>query len=291
MANADDQKIVKKLDDVRKETPELADVIDLQQDLLKARMNVNVTITTPHYSEDTTRARFAQRIPLLRPEEMAVDSETFSDLYQQVCRITAEHRPDLAHRFAELHSLLDDDPEKVRTLASTYLEKGTLMVSGEARGSFSADEIEQRELLNFVLTHALGPFLKAYAGALTPILEQQLGPDWDNHWQDGKCPICGGEPDLAFLDEESGARHLVCSRCDSHWLFPRIKCPFCSISEPEMLTYFATDDKVYRVYTCQNCQRYLKAVDLRRAGRRLLFPVERVTMVDLDVAARDKGYF
>ena len=290
MGNADDRMIMNRLDAVRTENPELAEVIDLQQDLLKTRMKVNVTITTPHYTADLVRARFAQRMPLLRPEEMAVDSATFGDLYQQVCQTAAEHRPDLAQRFADLQSLLDDDPKTVRKLATTYLETGTLIVSDEARESFSPDEIEQRELLNFVLTHALGPFLKAYAEALEPILEQQLGHDWDKYWQHGQCPLCGGEPDLAFLDEESGARHLVCSRCDSQWKFPRIKCPFCGTSEPEMLSYFATDDNVYRVYTCQNCLRYLKAIDRRRSRRQLPFLVERVTTVDLDVIARDEGY-
>jgi FdhE protein len=265
-------------------------VIDLQQDLFKARSNVIVTITTPDYTAESIQARFAQGTPLLRPEEMAIDSETFGELYLQVCRIAAQHRPDLTDRFADLQSLLDNDPETVRNLATTYLATGTLMARDEAQEGHSPDEVEERELLNFVLTHTLGRFLKAYAEVLEPVLQQQLGNDWDRYWQDTKCPFCGGEPDLAFLDEESGGRHLVCARCDSQWRFPRIKCPFCGIIEPEMLSYFATDDSVYRVYTCQSCRRYLKAVDLRRSGRQLLPLVERVTTIDLDVAARDEGY-
>jgi FdhE protein len=232
----------------------------------------------------------AKRTALLSPDKMAVDSEAFSALYRQICRIAAHHRPDLVHQFSELVLLLDENPDQVRDLASIYLETGNLRLSDDGRVSDLSKDDEQRDLLNFVLIHALGPFLQAYAIALTPILEQHLGEDWDKSWQDGRCPICGGEPDLAFLDEESGARHLVCSRCDSSWLFPRIKCPFCRNAEPERLSYFATDDMVYRVYTCQDCRRYLKAIDLRRTHRRILFPVERVTTVDLDVAARDGGY-
>jgi hypothetical protein len=34
----------------------------------------------------------------------------------------------------------------------------------------------------------------------------------------------------------------------------------------------------------------LKAIDLRQVGRQVLFPVERVTTVAMDVAAQEEGF-
>jgi FdhE protein len=286
----DDQEILARLGEAKENNPELTEVVDLQHDLLEAQMQVQVDLAAPQYSAEEAQARFGQGVPLLRPQEMALDWEAFSILYGQVCQITAEHRPDLSAQFGDLLTLLDDNPARVRALVATYLEEGNLMATGLGRETESEEEREQKELLTFVFNHALQPFLKAYADVLVPLIEQSVDTRWDKFWRRGRCPICGGEPDLAYLDDEAGSRHLVCSRCDSQWLYPRVKCPFCDTSEPHKLSYYPSEDDVYRVYVCQNCQRYLKVIDLRRAGRRVLFPVERVTTINLDVAVREEGY-
>ncbi len=286
----DDQEIFARLREAKEKTPELTEVVDLQHDLLKAQMEVQVDLAAPEFSPEELQARLGQGVPLLRPQEMAFDWEPFSVLFRQVCKIAAQHRPDLSAQFEGLLTLLDDDPVRVKALVTTYLEEGNLAAPAMFGGTESEEVIEQKELLTFVLNHALQPFLQAWADALIPSLEQRVDPQWDRFWQQGNCPICGGEPDLAFLDDESGARRLVCSRCDTDWLFPRVKCPFCNNSEPNKLSYYPSADEAYRVYVCQECQRYLKAVDLRRVGRRVLFSVERITTVALDVAARQEGY-
>jgi len=109
---------------------------------------------------------------------------------------------------------------------------------------------------------ALKPYLEWAAERVLLHVDQE-------HWKRGHCPVCGGEPDFAYLDSETGARHLVCSRCDSQWLYRRL---------------------MYRLYVCQNCRRYLKAIDLRQVGRRILFPVERLKTLNMDLAARQEGY-
>jgi FdhE protein len=283
MATSYRQEILEELRKEKEKNPELSAVVDLQINLLETPLQIQVDPATPHYSSEETRARIGQGVPLLHPQEMALDWEAFSNLFSQVCRIAARHRPDLSSQFEELLTWLDDHPARVQALVATYLEEGNLMAAGAGQGTESKEEREQLELLTFVFNHALRPFLQSYADLLAPMVEQEL-------WQQGKCPICGGEPDFAFLDDESGARHLVCSRCDSQWLYPRIKCPFCNTSEPSKLSYFPSEDQKYRVYVSQDCRRYLKAIDLRKTGRRSLFPVERITTVALDAAAREEGY-
>lgn len=286
----DDQEILARLGEAKENNPELTEVVDLQHDLFEAQMQVHVDLAAPQYSAEEAQARFNQGVPLLRPQEMELDWEAFSILYKQICRIAAEHRPDLSDQLEGFFTLLADDPNRVRALVTTYLEQGNLMATGAGQDQEGVEEREQRELLAFVFNRALHPFLKAYADVLVPSIERSVDTNWGKLWRRGRCPICGGEPDLAFLDGQAGARHLVCSRCDTQWLYIRVRCPFCDTSEPNKLSYYPSKDDVYRVYVCENCQRYLKAVDLRRARRRVLFPVERITTVDLDLAAREEGY-
>jgi len=274
MTTNNNREILEQLQEAKKKNPGLAEVVDLQRDLIEAQRLVEVDISVPQYTTEQVRARFGEGVPLLRPQEMALDWGAFVSLYQQVCRIAAQHRSDLAAQFEKLLALVNEDPDSLRVLTTTYLEHGRLDAQ---------EQEEQGELLAFVLNHALRPFLRACADALAPVVEQQL-------WRRGRCPICGGEPDLAFLDVESGARHLICSRCDNQWLFPRTKCPFCHTSEPTSLSYYPSEDEKYRLYVCQDCQRYLKTIDLRKMRRRVLFPIERITTVVLDVAARGEGY-
>lgn len=102
------------------------------------------------------------------------------------------------------------------------------------------------------------------------------------------CPICGGEPNLALLEAERGARRLVCARCDSVWAYTRVGCPFCQSQERQ--TYFLGQGGLYRLYACPTCKRYLKTVGLRETGRHVEPAVERLLSVQMDLAARQEGY-
>ncbi len=261
------QKILQRLLQAKKQDPGLAEVVDLHHDLIEAQEHIKALLSYPERDEKEAQAQLGRGVPLLYSQEIALDWDAFSDLYKQVCRIAAQHRPDLSTQFETYLALPD---EQVRALALAYL--------GDREG-----EGDREELLAFVLNHALRPFLWGFAEAYAPLVKQET-------WQQGRCPVCGGEPDLAFLEHEPVSRHLVCSRCDSQWLYPRIKCPFCDNNDPHKLSYYPSKDEAYRVYTCENCRRYLKAVDTRKAKRRVLFPVERITTVALDIAAREQGY-
>jgi FdhE protein len=268
------QELLSQLKAVKKDNPELGEVVDLQSALAEAQTQVQIQPSIPEYAVETVHQRFGRGVPLLRPQEMALDWQTFSELYRQVCRVITHHRPDLAPQLEILLKLLEEKPENVRALTTAYLENGRLEQD---------DAAGRGELLALVLNHTLRPYLLAYARGLAAVVEQEL-------WKRARCPICGGEPDLAFLDDESGARHLVCSRCDGSWRFPRTACPFCNASDPTTLSYFPSEDEKYRLYVCESCQRYLKTIDRRKALGRLYYPAQRVSMIRLDVAAREYGY-
>jgi FdhE protein len=168
------------------------------------------------------------------------------------------------------------DPAKCLALARQRFEEG--------QADVEQDEVQDKvALAQASVDLALKPYLEWAAGQVLPYVAHE-------RWKRGYCPACGGAPDFATLDAETGARHLLCSRCNSQWRYRRLGCPFCSTIDHARLVYYPSKDGVYRLYVCQECQRYLKTIDLRQAGRTVLLPVERITTVAMDMAARQEGY-
>jgi len=141
------------------------------------------------------------------------------------------------------------------------------------------------ELLTSVVGAALKPFLFAYSRLLLPEVDQEL-------WRRRYCPVCGGKPDFTYLDRERGARWLLCSRCDAEWLFLRLECPYCGTQNQDALAYFTDEEEsyLYRLYVCDECSTYIKAIDLRRTESQVLLPLERVITLDMDRQGQEKGY-
>ncbi len=163
----------------------------------------------------------------------------------------------------------------MRALVADYLAEGH---SGSAE-SIGLDGT----LLDFVLNNTLHPFLRAQAAALEPWFDEGL-------WFRGYCPACGGQPDLAVFERGTGARSLLCSRCDTEWAFKRLACPFCGNEDPSQLSYYPTKDKRYRLDVCEVCKGYLKTLDCREDWSQVSLPAERVLTVGLDLAAASEGY-
>lgn len=268
------EEILKGLEKEREKKPELAETIGLHHTLLLAQAEARVSLPYLELEIEEARALLQGGSPLLKLEELEVDWEVFIQLYEEICSTASRHRPELEKEFERIRAFLGNYPDK-RSQVVDYLRDGRLR-GAEEMGLHS-------ELLAFVLNNALHPFLRAHAEALAPLVDDGL-------WYHGRCPVCGGQPDLALLEAGSGARHLLCSRCDSQWLFRRLECPFCGNAEPNRLIYYPSEDEVYRLYVCQVCHRYLKTIDMRQVARKVIPPVERIITVAMDVAAREAGY-
>ena len=130
---------------------------------------------------------------------------------------------------------------------------------------------------------SLKPFLQAHCRMLKPLVDQNL-------WRQRLCPICGGTPDIGYLDRDQGARWLVCSRCDSEWLFQRLECPYCGCQDQGSLSYLTDEEGIHRLYLCDKCQSYLKVIDLRHTNQNVPLPLERLLTMDMDTQAWGKGY-
>ena len=138
-------------------------------------------------------------------------------------------------------------------------------------------------LVPTLIQQTLRPFLIGYAQAFRGSYDQ-------DKWKRSNCPVCGAKPEMAFLEKEVGARWCLCSACTTEWLFKRMQGPYCDNTEGTTLSYLGSEDGLYRLYLCEECKCYLKAVDLRKSTRDIFLPLESLTTVAMDAQAQEKGY-
>ena len=106
------------------------------------------------------------------------------------------------------------------------------------------------------------------------------------------CPFCNARPVVAVLrgEGDGGKRSLLCSMCATEWLYRRVVCPSCGEENKDKLPiYIAAGLDYVRVDACDNCQTYLKAVDLTKNGHAVPV-VDEIATVALNIWAEEHGY-
>jgi formate dehydrogenase maturation protein FdhE len=255
--------------------PELAQPESFFKSLLSAQSRAEPRHCTSAMLAQDVTARLQAGQPILAPETFRADSVVLATLCHRVSILTAAYRPELAPACDAIRTWLCAEQGAILNYATSYLDTGRVR-QGEKAGLDSA-------LLAFVFNQALHPFLRKYARTLTPFVDESI-------WFRPYCPVCGGEPDFAALARGTGARRLLCSRCDFEWAFWRGTCPFCGCDDSEPQKHLDMGDRMYRLYLCERCHRYLKTIDLRESAEERLLPVERILTLSMDLAARQVGY-
>ncbi len=230
----------------------------------------------PELDGKTIGERINRGLPLVSFGELAIDWPLLKEVFAEVTAAFAAH----AGLFGELPRGLRGPrvhPSLLRGTVKAWYE------NTELPSTIAVDNEKEYLILHSIIQATLRPFLVSQAEALLPQVEPE-------RWRRRYCPICGGQPDFAFLDKETGARWLICSRCDARWLFQRLQCPYCGNQDQNELAYFTDEDELYRLYVCERCKGYLKAIDLRKAKSEFLVPLERVLTLEMDRQAREEGY-
>ena len=106
-------------------------------------------------------------------------------------------------------------------------------------------------------------------------------------WGRATCPMCGGRPVFAVL-ANGGERRLLCGRCHGRWPFERGAAITASATTRSASS--PPHDGVYQVTACETCRRYLKALDVRRAGRPFFLALDTVATLPLDQAVVEQGF-
>ncbi len=211
-------------------------------------------------SPEVARQRLEAGQPLISFAELILDEALLKDTFSKVLAIFRSY-PEL---FEQLPAGL---PADLAALVKAWFE-GTESVA---------------EPLASIIHATLKPFLVSQARVMRPLIDPA-------RWRRGYCPVCGGRPDFAYLEKEFGNRWLACARCDTEWLFQRLECPFCGTQNQNALAYFTDETGLYRLYVCEKCRGYLKAIDLRQTRAEVLLPLERLETLDLDRQALEQGY-
>ena len=270
--------IIYYLEEKERKEGTLPQLLKFYQRLLRVQSQVEQKLASrlePGLSREAISKRIERGIPLINFDELALDWPLLRDSFNEVTAIFAEY-PEL---FGELPQRLRG-PGVSRLLTKKAVKawfKGT-----ELPAAILTDDVNAN--LAVAIIHAtLKPFLVSHAGVLTGFIDQE-------RWRREYCPICGGSPDFAYLDKERGSRWLLCSRCDTEWLFQRLQCPYCGTQDQNALAYFTDDEGLYRLYVCERCKHYLKTIDLRPAKAEVLLPLERFYTLDIDRQAQEQGY-
>lgn len=140
------------------------------------------------------------------------------------------------------------------------------------------------QVLGFVFENATRIILENRDRAWAALLE---GFAWDK----GYCPICGGSPMLARIEEGIPRRRLYCSRCGHAWQFSRVICPACGNDDQKTMTYYSVEDASQQsTFACEHCKHYLVTVNKITELADFDPDVSALSLVHLDVLMQEKGY-
>jgi len=264
---------------VKQKVGQLPNLVEFYGELARIQEKAisRFSVVKQSLAEDTCLDRLSQGIPMLLFKDLSLDWIRVQKLFQEVASVVAKDSSDPSKEIESLRDIASNIP-LLEHLVRVWYEGSSLAPVAVARGIDDA-------VLTFVVRATINPFLSAYSKVLLPLVNQQS-------WRRRYCPVCGGKPDFAYLDRERDARWLLCSRCDAEWLFLRLKCPYCGNQNQDALAYFTDEEEsyLYRLYVCEECRTYIKAIDLRRTESEVLLSLERIMTLDMDRQGQEKGY-
>lgn len=258
---------------LRQEQPDLASAADLQIELLQLQRRVQSRVSLPSIRLDTEylNEQLASP-PVLHFAHLPIEWGDLRFLLRATAAAMRSHEALDEMDFRRVEMLCRDADRLPIALRSWYesAQAGASPTHPDAAG------------LEPVLLQAMRPFLTRSADAIMAMTDLA-------GWTHGTCPLCAGEPDFAVITPAAD-RILICGRCSARWRFQQFTCPFCLNADRGRITSFASRDGQYRLYACDQCQRYLKAFDARRASRPVMPIVDGVATLPLDAAAMQRGY-
>ena len=277
MTTETDDEILRRLAEAKQEHGQLLRPVELFGKLLQLQVDgrSQVAVSPQGLTKEAIEERLKNRESILEFGNLALDWALVQELIKTAAQTVAEYTASGSEGAGGVETITSSTFPLHQAVEDWY--------QGFSLAPIASAHGVNEGLLHSVLLVALQPFLKAYSGELIGSVNQK-------QWRRRFCPVCEGKADFAFLEKEAGARWLLCSRCDAQWLFQRLECPYCGNSEQKTLAYFTNDTELYRLYVCEECKAYIKAIDLRKTESDVLLPLERIVTSDLDRQAREKGY-
>lgn len=238
-------------------------ILDIRVDYLD---RLHAAITPIAINDHILKSKIKEGFPLIDIRNLQTDYPLMSTYFLKLLAI--------------VDGFHEKDTEKLTALACEPNEFKTVIektLQGETHTDYP-------NVLPFFLEETIHPIFEVHASFLKDRTEL-------TDWVCGYCPICGMQPILGYIKGEEGKKYLICKACDSKWSFPRIKCPCCGTNDPIHLSYLTSkEDSRHRIEICDNCQNYLKVIDLRSTDQNIDASIENLLTLHLDIIARKKGY-
>jgi len=272
-----DSDILKRLEEWGRKGESPPSFLEFYQRLFRIQLRAERSINMPEpgLTQEAASERIQSERPLFGFDELLIDWALLQEVFAEVTAAFADY-PELFGELSDSLRAAEPHPVLSKETAKAWFEGDVLPSTVNGR------EVDQ-SVLQAMVHAALRPFLVSQAKAVRGLVDQE-------RWRRGYCPVCGGSPDFAYLEKEYGARWLLCSRCDTEWLYQRLACPYCGTQDQKALAYYTNDEGLYRLYICEQCHQYIKATDLRRAKAEVLLPLERIFTLALDAQAQEMGF-
>jgi FdhE protein len=272
--------VITAVEAVKKTKPVYAEILKFYGPLFVAQQESmsRLRIEPLKIPADVRSVKAREKLPLIEIHEFAYDQIESVDLFMAICRLAKEANPKLAGSAEVLLNAVDSN-FKPDTLFSGLLNGNEALFE-----NMSAEHAIDKQVLGFITYNSLKPSLCACADQLSAYLNKS------EPWLKGYCPVCGSAPILSSIEGE-GARSLICSFCWHGWSVKRVFCPFCDTSDNKYLHYFfSEEEKDVRVDLCDNCKKYLKTIDTRKAERLIYPPLAQIATLHLDIKAQEEGF-
>ncbi len=275
------QQLKKSAELIKKNRPSYQDILGFYEQVFEAQEKSKQDISIPliRIESDILSVKKDNDMPLIDVSRFRVDTAAATTLLTNICNLAQTLETDMskdAQKIKEAIQNRDLNPEK---LFSAILDNSELILEQQSEKI----DMPVSKLIMFAYL-CMAPSITVCARQLASYLDKEV-----THNQ-GYCPICGNQPDLAFLDED-GKRHLKCCFCSHQWVTKRMGCSYCQNSDPDKQHYLYSDDeKEYRVNLCDACGNYIKVVDLRQMNRYFYPGLELISTLHLDLKAKENGY-
>lgn len=262
-----------------RQRPFSKDILHSYKTFLQLMEDIPVTVPEVWEKESLRRLKKDEGFPLFSREDLPVDfggaTRALSRIMEHLCQ---DKKTQETEALQACLKKIDENKDWAKPVFSAILNKDHAAINKKAK------EVGlQTERLYFLAKLSLKPSLDAIRSACSSNLDKQA-------WDYGYCPICGSEPNMAYLDKK-GKRHLHCELCGEEWTYPRLNCPFCKNEDQQALGYFHSEgEQGLRVYFCRKCKRYIKTVDRREFELETPMDLEYLATLHLDILAEKEGF-
>jgi FdhE protein len=278
--SADPERIKQRIEEDKKRHPQYEPFLDFWGQLLSIQAAFMAQYPGETITEPLKQLKLKEGFPFISFKNFPVDAARFRDLFHEILKGISAANPKMIEQIPLIEKWLTAEGQDLdRWLTLLFQEDGQPFL--QAAASCGLDP----EILLFLFLAGWKPFLKS----LAQVLAQDPELDWAT-WSKSYCPVCGGMPLLAYL-EEGGKRFGTCSVCEFTWAIPRFVCPYCENTDQQKFSYFFTEkEKSLRLEVCGACQHYLKIIDLREWMVDPLPLLDDLVTTHLDLWARNEGY-